>query len=357
MTGPDCPVMAVVKCNGSGLGALRIARELEGAGCRFFGVATVEEAMALREGGVTEPVLVFGAVAPAHAPVCARHGITLTVCDYAQAAALADAAASSGMRLDVHMKVDTGLARYGIALDKDMDGALRHALETASLRGVRLKGVYSHAANAGEPSDDEYTRRQFSLFTCFTSRLEESGLRLIRHFANSPTTLRFPQMHLDMVRTAGALNGFSTIRGDAPLREIASLRTKIVYTRRIYPGDTFRYGRLFTATRKTRIAIVPIGYGDGMPRCVGGRASFLVHGKPAPLVGKLCMDMSFLDITDIPEAETGVVVTVFGQDHGVFQSVYAIANLFPGSAPEVTSVLGNRIPRFYLRGGNIVGRA
>ena len=354
LTRPGCPVLAVVKCNGSGFGALRVARELETAGCRFFGVATVEEAVELREGGITQPILVFGAPNPAHTALCARLGITLPVFDHAQAAALAGAAACRNLQIDVHMKVDTGLSRYGIALDKDMDGAVRQAMEIASLKGVRLKGVFSHAANAGEPADDDFTLRQFSLFTSFTNQLAKPGLRLIRHFANSPATLRFPEMHLDMVRTAGALNGFSPIRrSDLPLREVASLRTRIVYVRHLRPGDSLSYSRLFTASRETRLAIVPVGYGDGIPRLVGGRVSFLVRGKPAPLVGKLCMDMSFVDITDIPEADTGDVVTVFGEDNGAFQSVYAIADLFPGSGPEVTSVLGNRIPRFYVRDGKI----
>ena len=356
MAGPTCPLMGILKCNASGLGAPFIAKELEAAGCTFFGVATVEEGMELRDCGITTPLLIFGAIDFSHVPVCAQNKLTLSVFGHAYASALSEAASHCDAAIDVHLKVDTGLARYGIALDKDMEGAVMQAKQIATLPGLALKGVYSHAANAGEPVDDEYTLRQFSLFCEFTSRLAESGLRLVRHFANSPTLMRFPQMRLDMVRSAAVMNGFNILRPEVPLREVASLKTRIISIRELSPGDTLSYSRLYTAQRKTRIGVIPLGYGDGMPRCVGNRAFFLTWGKKVPLIGKLCMDVSFIDITDVPEASIGDIVTVFGQDGEAFQSVFAIANLLPGAAPEVTTVLGRRIPRFYLRNGKIVGR-
>ncbi len=357
LAGPACPVLAVVKGNASGLGAQRIARELEAQGCAFFGVATVEEAVELRECGVMGPILVFGAAGPDHAPAVARHRIALAVFDHAHAAAISDSALRRNARIDVHMKVDTGLARFGIPLATQMDNALRQALDIAALPGVALRGVFTHAASAGAADDDAFTLNQFALFQRFTEELARSGLRLIRHFANSPALLRFPQTHLDMVRAGTALFGFNRFRPEVDLKEVASLKTRIVHVRELRAGDTLGYGRLYTARRRTRIGIVPIGYGDGLPRCVGNRAHFLAHGKKAPLVGKLCMDMSFIDITDIPEAAADDIVTVFGQDGPAFQSVFAIADLFPGSGPEVTTVLGRRIPRFYLRGGDVAGRA
>ena len=357
LVGPDCSVMAVLKCNASGMGAPRIARELALAGCRFFGVATVEEAVELRDDGVTQPILLFGAIEPDHVPVCLRYGITLPVFDRAYAATLSERAQRCGGRLDVHLKVDTGLSRYGISLEHYMEEAVQQALAMAALPGLALRGVYTHAANAGAPEDDPFTLRQFSLFQEFTGRLARSGLRLLRHFANSPALLRFPQTHLDMARAGMALNGFTALHPDPGLWDVASLRTKIVSIKELLPGDTLGYGRLFTVERKTNIGILPFGYGDGIHRCCANRAFFLVRGQKARVIGKLCMDMCFIDITDIPQAAVGDVVTVFGRDGETFQPITDIADLYPGTPPELTTALGRRIPRFYLRNGGIVGRA
>jgi alanine racemase len=356
LIGPSCAVMGVIKGNACGLGAVRVAQELQTAGCRFFGAATLEEAVELRDAGIIRPILLLGVIDFAYVSVCLDYRVTLPVLDLAYAAALSDLAHRRGRRLDVHLKVDTGLSRYGIPLDKDMDGALQQAMNIATLPGLALRGVFTHVACAGDPKEDDFTLRQFTLFRRFTEQLAASGLRLTRHCANSPVTLRFPQERYELVRTATILYGFNVFQPDFPLREVASLKTRIIATKEMNPGDSLSYDRLFTAERKTRIGLVPFGYGDGLPRLCTNRAFFLVRGKKARVVGKLCMDLCFIDITDIPEVREGDMVTVFGRDGDAFQSVFDIVNLYPGSAPELTAVLGRRIPRFYLRDGFDAGR-
>lgn len=353
--GPSCKVLCVIKGNAYGHGAVEVSKELERAGCEILGAATIEEAMELREHGIKLPVLLLGPINPAYAALAAEQGFIVPLIDAAHAEELSAAAAAAGKTIEVHLKIDTGMSRYGLSVGKDMDGCVAEALHMTKLPNLRVTGVFTHFAVANIPEEDAFTRRQMTLFRTFSDRMEQNGVKLLRHCANSPGTLRFPEVHYEMIRTGTLLYGFNQY-GVVDLEPVMELKARITQIKRLDAGDTIGYGRLFTCERPTTIAIVPFGFVDGIHRAASNKACMLVNGKPARIVGKICMDLCFLDVTDIPDVKEGQIVTVFGWDHGVYQSAYALTDAYPGSAPELTAVLGTRIPRFYLRGGTIVAR-
>ena len=310
--GPSCKVLCVIKGNAYGHGAVEVSKELERAGCEILGAATIEEAMELREHGIKLPVLLLGPINPAYAALAAEQGFIVPLIDAAHAEDLSAAAAAAGKTIEAHLKIDTGMSRYGLSVGKDMDGCVAEALHMTKLPNLRVTGVFTHFAVAIIPEEDAFTRRQMTLFRTFSDRMD--------------------------------------------LEPVMELKARITQIKRLDAGDTIGYGRLFTCERPTTIAIVPFGFVDGIHRAASNKTCMLVNGKPARIVGKICMDLCFLDITDIPDVEEGQVVTLFGWDHGVYQSAYALTNAYPGSAPELTAVLGTRIPRFYLRDGKVVAR-
>lgn len=354
-TGPSCKVLCVIKGNAYGHGAVEVSRELERAGCEILGAATIEEAMELRENGIWLPVLLLGPITPIHTALAIQERFIVPLIDESSAKEISDAAVKAGKVIEAHLKIDTGMCRYGLPVGKDMDACLAEALRMAHLPNIRVTGVFTHFSVAGDPAEDTFTQGQMNLFREFSNRMEQAGVKLIRHCANSPATIRFPDVHYDMVRTGTLLYGFNPF-GGLELKPVMELKTRILQIKRLDPGDTVGYGRLFTCQRPTVIAIVPFGFVDGIHRAASNKTFMLVNGKPARIVGKICMDLCFLDITDIPDVQAGQTVTVFGWDHGVYQSAYALTNCYPGSAPELTAVLGTRIPRFYLRGGTIVAQ-
>lgn len=352
-TGPACDVLCVVKGNAYGHGAIEVSRELERVGCRILGVATLEEAMELREAGIRLPVLLLGPIPPSHTALAMENNLILPLIDEAYAREVSAAAVSAGRTLRAHLKIDTGMSRYGLPVSKDMDGYIAEALRIVQLPNMQVSGVFTHFAAAGDPYEDDFTRRQMGLFRIFSERMEAAGVKLIRHCANSPATIRFPQAHYDMIRTGTLLYGFNPF-GRLELEPVMELKTRITQIKHLAPGDTVGYGRLFTCRRPTDIAIVPFGFVDGIHRSASNKAYMLVNGKPAKIVGKICMDLCFLDVTGIEDVAVGQIVTVFGWDHGVYQSAYALTDAYPGSAPELTAVLGTRVPRFYLRNQEVV---
>lgn len=352
-TGPACDVLCVVKGNAYGHGAVEVSRELERIGCKMLGVATIEEGMELREAGIQVPVLILGPITPVHTALAIEQNFIIPLIDETYAKQVSAAAAAAGKTIEAHLKIDTGMSRYGLSVSKDMDGCVAEALRMAKLPNIRVTGVFTHFAVAGDPYEDAFTHGQMELFRIFSERMEAAGLKLVRHCANSPTTLRFPEAHYDMIRTGTLLYGFNPF-GRLELEPVMELKTRITQIKHLDPGDTVGYGRLFTCRRPTDIAIVPFGFVDGIHRSASNKAYMLVNGKPAKIVGKICMDLCFLDVTDIQDVSVGQTVTVFGWDHGMYQSAYALTDAYPGSAPELTAVLGNRIPRFYLRNQKIV---
>ncbi len=338
-------LIAVVKADAYGHGVVPVAARLEAEGVDGFGVALAEEGLELREAGVRVPIIVLnGVYGGAHRDVL-EAGLTPVVYDLAQIEAF-DRASSEG-RYRVHLKIDTGMARLGVPmreLDAFLDRLARHP------RCV-VDGVMTHLSSAD--NDDDATRAQLRLFEQAIATLHARGHRpRLRHAANTAATLAHPESRYDMVRPGGALYGISFgLSAGRPLRPALRLRTEIIALRTIEAGDTVGYDRTYRASRTTRVATVPIGYGDGLPRELSNRGAMLVAAHRAPIIGRVSMDLTMLDVTNIPSAAVGDEVVVLGaQRAGATRASITADELgeVAGTlAYDVLTSVSRRVPRSY----------
>lgn len=357
---PGTKIMAVVKANAYGHGLIEVARGVLEAGADALGVARISEAVQIRKNGISAPVLIFGDTSPEWAPHLAELNLTQTVWRLDTAARLSSAAGSRGKRIKVHLKVDTGMGRLGI-LPGDLarseeseilvsDASVEEVICMSRLPGIDLEGIYTHFAAADDP-DKSYSRRQFSWFTAFMDRLKAEGVEFpVRHAANSAAILDLPETHLDMVRAGIALYGYSPfpfVRGDrVGLTPAMTLKTRIIHIKKVEKGFCVSYGGRIRTCGPTRIATVSIGYGDGYRRGLSSGGGMLVNGRYAPLIGRICMDQTMIDIGDIP-ARPGDEVVVFGTQGGQRVSVEDIAEKLQTIPYEVITAISDRVPRVY----------
>ncbi|MGF7032498.1 alanine racemase [Paenibacillus mucilaginosus] len=354
MLAPSCRFMAVVKADGYGHGAAETAEAALRGGADHLAVAFVDEALHLRRSGITAPVLVLGYTPPHAVEPAVRAGVSLTVFTedvLAEAIACTDRLA---MPLRVHFKADTGMTRVGVTTPEELVQLVRLA---AASRYVQTEGLFTHFACADGP-DDRYTREQFAAFEAYRAALRQNGLHVpLHHCCNSAATLRYPELHLDLIRFGISLYGLLPSEECRPegrhLQPAMSLRTRIVSLRRIPPGRTVSYGGTFTAQRETLIATLPVGYADGLSRRLSGRGSALVRGRRAPIAGRVCMDQTMLDVTDVPGAAVGDEVTLFGSSGGSDLPVDEVAELMDTISYETVCLIGKRVPRVYTRGGQV----
>ncbi|MET0793597.1 MAG: alanine racemase [Polyangiaceae bacterium] len=342
-------VWAVLKADGYGHGAKAVARTLERAGANGICVALLEEGIELREAGIQVPILITGGHYGRAWGELLRHELTPVVHDPAQLEALVDEVRFAGAEpIDIHVKVDTGMARLGIA-PKDV-AAMAKALHRAP--EVRLQGLMTHFACA-DSSDPESMDHQLALFEQATAALRQEGIvPSLRHVANSAAILKNPRACLDVVRPGIALFGVQPSAGVCPeLRPVMRVRSEIVALRELPAGSPVGYGATFVTTRPSRIATVPVGYADGFSRALSNRGSLLVRGKRAPVVGAISMDMTMLDVTEIGDVRVGDECVILGAQQGPLGkdeiTAGEIANLL-GTIPwEVLTDISRRVPRFY----------
>lgn len=355
---PGCRLMAVVKADAYGHGALPVARELLQQGADWLAVSNLQEAMHLREGGIAAPLLVLSYTPPEEAARLSLHRITQTVVGPEDALRLEQAAAAAGVTVAVHIKVDTAMSRVGFFYhDAQRDSAVLDDIAAAcALPHLHAEGCFTHFSVADEPNGEAETRRQFALFNAALAGLKARGVTFaVRHCCNSAATLRFPEMHLDMVRPGIVLYGLAPapwMNGLLPLVPAMSLKTVVSLVKTVPAGTPVSYGGVFVTPRRTTLATVPIGYGDGMPRALSNRARMAVGGATAPLVGRVCMDQSMLDVTGIPGVREGDIVTVFGQAPTAEDYAAAAGTI----AYEAVCAVSKRVPRIYYRGGVMIGK-
>ncbi|GHV36166.1 alanine racemase [Synergistales bacterium] len=345
-----CRIMAVLKADAYGLGAVNIARVFERLGCPAFAVATIEEAVELRDCRICTPVLILGPVNPAHAAAAASHNFQVTLVDYRQAKALSEATQSCGKRIDGHIKVDSGLSRFGLVIKNRPDESISEMKEIMSLPGLNVVGVFTHTSAFGAGrAEIERERDELELFAQTVSKLKEVNPYLKAHCLSSSTLSQFPEYSYDFVRIGALYSGMHPeYSSKFDVAQAVGLKARVMQTKFLEEGTAVSYGATFVTRRLTRIAIVSIGYADGLRRSLSNRGFMIVQGRKAPIIGKICCDCTILDVTDIPEAREGDVVTIFGRDSGEEQYVYHYADVYPGSVSEVTATLTPRIPRFYL---------
>jgi alanine racemase len=341
-------LMAVVKDEAYGHGALdvgRIALE-EGASC--LGLSTLEEAMALRDAGITAPLLLLGERQEAELPWCVAHDLTVCVNEPNTVRKLARVAAAAGKRQPVHVKIHSGMSRYGVRWDE----ALSLIEIICSEKSLLLEGAMTHFAQSDE-TDKTFANLQISRFDEVMAGLAEKGIRVkCQHLCNSGGFLDLPHAHRDMVRTGILMFGIfpsSVCRRIPGIEPVMSVKARIAAIQKLEPGEVVGYGMRYTATSPRRIAVLPIGYGDGFPR-VRNQGGALIHGKRAPLVGGIAMDALMVDITGIPEAQMWDEAVIMGRQGGEEITVHDLAKLKNSVSYEVLTSWRLRLRRKCVNG-------
>jgi alanine racemase len=343
---PACAVLAVVKADAYGHGAAPIARHLEGLGIARFGVATVQEGRALRDAGIRTSILVMGAVLPDQLPAVVASRLTPTVHDSTLVPFLAKALPPAQAPLAVHLKVDTGMGRLGL----DPTAVVPLIRSEPFQSRFTAEGLMTHLADADNP-DPAFTNDQLAVFRTLQRDLHAAGITVpLVHAANSAGILHHPTSHGTMVRPGLMLYGYA-MRGDSclspDLQPALSLATQIVQIRTVTPGTSVGYNRAFVAARTTRIAVLPVGYADGYGRKLSDKAYVLLHGRRAPVIGRISMDMTTVDVTDIPETTVGDEAVVLGVQGRERITAADLARWLDTIPYEILCGIGRRVPRLY----------
>jgi len=351
---PHAQVMGVVKTDGYGHGAVPLAKELEPLPFMYgFATATAEEAFCLRMAGIKKPLLVLGYVFPyAYSPLIGQN-IRMTLFEEEARKAISEEAKGQGKKAVVHVKVDTGMSRIGIQPDQAGLEFLGRILQDEHLQ---LEGIFTHFAKADEcEKADAY--EQFRVFSEFCKKAEEQyHVRIpCKHCANSAAILEMPSTCMDAVRAGISLYGLwpseGIRRSSGDLHPAFSLHSHIVYIKTLPAGRPISYGGTFVTHRSTRVATIPVGYGDGYPRSLSGRGHVLIHGERAPILGRICMDQFMVDVTDIPSAVSGDRVTLIGRDGNREITMEEMGELSDRFNYELVSIIGKRVPRVYYKNG------
>lgn len=344
------PVMAVVKADAYGHGAIQVARLLREK-CAFFGVSSMLEALELRKAGLTNPILILGYTSPKAFPQAVRQGIRPAIFRYEDALALSEAATREGLTAPFHFAVDTGMSRIGFQVS---DASADLCARIATLPGLLAEGLFSHFATA-DCADLSRSYHQARLFAHFDELLRSRGVEIpIRHLDNSAGILNF-DCRYEMVRS-----GIVTY-GMYPSREVdtdclslePALRweSRITHVKLLPPGREISYGGTYVTTRETRVATIPVGYADGYRRSLSGKFHVLLHGQPAPILGRICMDQLMVDVTHLPQSQPGDPVVLVGRDGEAAISMEQIAQAADSFNYEFVCGISRRVPRIYTSGG------
>lgn len=354
---PETGIMCVVKADAYGHGAVPVALELKKlSAVSGFAVATAEEAMELRQAGVKKPILVLGYTFPYSYEKLVREDVRMTVFRYDTLEQLSAAARNlhkegRDAKAKIHIKVDTGMSRIGITPDGEGLLFVKKALETEE---VLVEGIFTHFARADE-KDKGPARKQFLVFQEFLRKIyEETGVVIpVKHCSNSAGAIEMPEANMDMVRPGIILYGLwpsAQVRQDlVKLTPALSLYSSIVYLKEIDQGTPVSYGGTFVAPKRMRVATIPVGYADGYPRGLSNKGYVLLHGKKAPVIGRVCMDQFMADVTEIPQAAVGDKVTLIGRDGKETITMEMLGDLSGRFNYELACDLGKRIPRFYTK--------
>ncbi|MGM9587642.1 MAG: alanine racemase [Candidatus Limivicinus sp.] len=343
-----CRFLGVVKADAYGHGALPVSRLLQEAGADYLAVSCLDEALELRRGGITMPILILGHTPYEYTGTLIREKITQTVTCLAKALEYSAEAVRLGKELKIHIKLDTGMSRLGFLCARDyFEEGVDNVIRSCRLPGLNPEGVYTHFAVSDEPDEDSeaYTRAQFKLFMDVIAAVKaRGGVEFsIRHCANSGATAAYPEMALDMVRPGLLLYGYGDSSGKLGLLPCMRLVTTVSTIKFYEPGTSVSYGRRFTTGRRTRMGVLAIGYADGLPRLISNKCSFAAKGGFAPQRGSICMDMCMVDLTELPQVDVGSEVELFGP----MNSIYKLSDAAQTIPYELLCAVSKRVPRVY----------
>ena len=344
-----CRFLGVVKADAYGHGALPVSLLLQEAGADYLAVSCLDEALELRSGGITMPILILGHTPPEYTKLLIDQGFTQTVSALAKAREYSVAAGALGKTLKIHIKLDTGMSRLGFLCRGDyFNLGVNNVIACCHLPNLEAEGIYTHFSVSDETDEESesYTREQFELFCqVIDTARERGGVHFaIRHCANSGAVVHYPEMALDMVRPGLLLYGYGDDSGRLGLKPCMRLVTTVSTIKHYEAGTSVSYGRHFVTDRHTRMGVLAIGYADGLPRILSNKCSFAAAGGFAPQRGNVCMDMCMVDLTELPQTEVADEVEIFGPSNDL-NALSEAAGTIPY---ELLCAVSKRVPRVYI---------
>ena len=347
-------LIAVVKADAYGHGALDVSKTLVENGATKLAVAVITEAMELRHGNINTPIMILGYTPLEFAADLINYDIEQTIFDLEYAKKLSEIALILGKKAKVHVALDTGMGRIGFLIN---DNSLNEILKISSLKGLEVVGIFTHFATADE-SDKNYSNKQYKKFTDFNEKLVSKGVNIpLKHVSNSGAIIDMPNTYLDGVRAGIVLYGYypseDVLKQNLDLKKAISIKTQVAHVKILDKNEYVSYGRKFKTERKSIIATLPIGYADGYSRALTGKAKVIINGKFAPVVGTICMDQCMIDVTDIGDVHVGDEVIVLGKDKDLKFDADDMAKAMGTINYEVLCMIKQRIPRVYIEDGKV----
>lgn len=347
-------LIAVVKADAYGHGALDVSKTLVENGATKLAVAVITEAMELRHGNINTPIMILGYTPLEFAADLINYDIEQTIFDLEYAKKLSEIALNLGKKAKIHVALDTGMGRIGFLIN---DNSLNEILKISSLKGLEVVGIFTHFATSDE-SDKNYSNKQYKKFTDFNEKLISKGVNIpLKHVSNSAAIIDMPNTYLDGVRAGIVLYGYypseDVLKQNLDLKKAITIKTQVAHVKILDKNEYVSYGRKFKTERKSIIATLPIGYADGYSRALTGKAKVIINGKFAPVVGTICMDQCMIDVTDIGDVHVGDEVIVLGKDKDLKFDADDMAKAMGTINYEVLCMIKQRIPRVYIEDGKV----
>lgn len=354
LTKPGTQLMAIIKADAYGHGAVMVAHTLEDV-ADAYGVAILEEGIELRQSGINKPILILGYTPAPLYPAMIKYDIATAVFEYDMAEKMSEAAEKIGKKAKVHIKLDTGMSRIGFKQD---DESLEVIKKIAELPGIEIEGCFTHFATMDE-KDKTKAMKQFERYMDFVERIEDVGIKIpIKHVSNSAGIIEKQEVNLDMVRDGICVYGMypsdEVDKTKLKLTPAMEIKSYVSFVKTLEAGVEIGYGGTYITTKQTTVATIPVGYADGYSRALSNRGRVLIKGKSFPIIGRICMDQFMVDISELPEIKQGDEVTLVGRDGDEYISIEEVADMSYSFNYEFVCDIGKRIPRVYYKGGKVV---